>query len=89
VRIRIRYLLWLSEKIGVREEVIDIDREKVVLEEIINYTIMKHPVLKKYLSGIFKSDNPFILLVNGKPGGKNNIVKNGDTIIILPPVSGG
>ncbi len=89
MRVRIKYLLWLGEKVGVREEIISIDKEETTVEEIINHIVVKYPILKKYLSKIFEPDNPFIVLVNGKPCGENSIVRDGDTITILPPVSGG
>ncbi|ABN69529.1 thiamineS protein [Staphylothermus marinus F1] len=88
MRIKVKYMLWLREKIGIEQEEFKLDRE-TTLENLVRMIILKHREAEKYLSNIFSDNNPFIILVNGRPGRKNYILKDNDLVTILPPVSGG
>ncbi|ADI31517.1 MoaD/ThiS family protein [Staphylothermus hellenicus] len=88
MNIKVKYMLWLREKIGLEQEEFKLDRE-TSLEDLVRIIILKHREAEKYLSNIFSDDNPFIILVNGIPRKKNYILKDNDLVTILPPVSGG
>ncbi len=88
VRIRVKYLLWLRDKTGISEEVIVLPGSPS-LEELIRTIMDKHPELRDLLKNLLGPDNPIIITVNGKTINRNIVLKDGDTVKLIPPVSGG
>lgn len=88
MRVKVRYMLWLREKTGVEQEDYILD-DGATLKDLINAILNKHEELSNQLEGIFSDDNPFIILVNGKTGRKNYVLRDNDIVTILPPISGG
>ncbi len=88
VRIRVKYLLWLRDKTGISEEVIVLPGSPS-LEELIRIIMDKHPELRDLLKNLLGPDNPIIITVNGKTINRNIVLKDGDTVKLIPPVSGG
>ncbi len=88
VRIRVKYLLWLRDKTGISEEVIVLPGSPS-LEELIRTIMDKHPELRDLLKNLLGPDNPIIITINGKTINRNIVLKDGDTVKLIPPVSGG
>ncbi len=87
-RIRVKYLLWLRDKTGISEEVIVLPGSPS-LEELIRTIMDKHPELRDLLKNLLGPDNPIIITINGKTINRNIVLKDGDTVKLIPPVSGG
>jgi MoaD family protein len=73
----------LKDLAGVESEIIDCD-EGINLEQLTPLIIDKLPGLK----GILETRRVFIS-INQEMAQKNDIVKDGDEIALLPPFSGG
>ncbi len=87
-RIKVKYLLWLRDKTGISEEVIILP-DSPSLEELIGAIMDKHPKLRDLLKNLLGPDNPIIITVNGKTVNRNIVLKDGDIVKLIPPVSGG
>jgi len=74
-RITIKYLGYLAERLGYREKAVDIERETRIID------IIELP------EGADPSQ--LIFLVNGIPTKPESKVKPGDTVSVMPHISGG
>jgi len=72
--IRIKAIGYIAEVIGARELTIESDR-LVKIRELIS--------LPK------KLESRLIVLINGKPGTLDSLVKSGDRVTLMPTISGG
>ncbi|MEM0380149.1 MAG: MoaD/ThiS family protein [Desulfurococcaceae archaeon] len=90
MKIRVKYLMWLRDKIGVESEEYVFDRE-ITLRELINLLKNKHVNLEKFLDRGFNVEDSIIIIVNGKSINQNldYVLNNNDEVVLLPPVSGG
>ncbi len=87
LKIRIRYLLWLKEKLGKEYEYIELS-DNSNIKDLIDYLCKKYGFLRE----LFSEDTDtrgLIILVNGKPVKNDQRLGNNDEVVILPPVSGG
>ena len=87
-QIIVKYLLWLRDKASTDKDVF-IFQSEVTLKELVDKIIEKRPTLKKFLENVFDKNNNIIILINGKPGKKDQILRTNDIVSIIPPVSGG
>ena len=87
-QIIVRYLLWLRDKASTDKDVF-IFQSEVTLKELVDKIIEKRPTLRKFLANVFDKNNNIIVLINGKPGKKDQILRTNDIVSIIPPVSGG
>ncbi|RLG91094.1 MAG: MoaD/ThiS family protein [Thermoprotei archaeon] len=87
-QIIVKYLLWLRDKASTDKDVF-IFQSEVTLKELVDKIIEKRPTLKKFLENVFDKNNNIIILINGKPGKQDKILRNNDIVSIIPPVSGG
>ncbi len=87
-QIIVKYLLWLRDKASTDKDVF-IFQSEVTLKELVDKIIEKRPTLKKFLENVFDKNNNIIILINGKPGKQDQILRNNDIVSIIPPVSGG
>ncbi len=87
-QIIVKYLLWLRDKASTDKDVF-IFQSEVTLKELVDKIIEKRPTLKKFLENVFDKNSNIIILINGKPGKQDQILRNNDIVSIIPPVSGG
>lgn len=87
--IRIRYLMWLPEKLGVEEEEIALDKECISIEELAAMLAARHRYLEGRIDPRPSPDKKIILLVNGRPAAPGTRICGGDTVTVTPVVSGG
>lgn len=79
---RVKYLLWLRDRIGIGEEHV----ESKTLSELLEILASKHSELKE-----LERRGGIVVLVNGlavNPG-RNVELSDEDEVILLPEVSGG
>lgn len=88
MKIRVKYLLWLRDKAGIDSEEYLFNEEKT-LDDLIRDIMKRHPQLLKYMDKIFGKENPIIVLVNGVKRSGDYVLRDGDEIVFIPPVSGG
>ena len=81
-------MLWLRDKAGVEFEEYVFEKP-VLLKDLIEEIKRKHSGLSKLLDNVHSSENPIIILVNGVKQDMNYILRDGDEVVFLPPVSGG
>ncbi|MGC8573759.1 MAG: hypothetical protein C0171_07225 [Caldisphaera sp.] len=75
------------------ENIVDFDFEPKLID-VINYIINKHPEIKNQIINNEKLLDNLSILVNGREyryinEGLNLILKDGDTVAIVPPAGGG
>lgn len=80
--------MWLRDKAGVDSEEFFFNRE-VTIRELVDAIRNRHKSLDKIISNIFSSDNPLIILVNGVKKSPDQLLRDNDEVVLLPPVSGG
>ena len=88
MKVRVKYLMWLRDLVGVDGEEINLDRPMPVIE-LIDIIAKRHPKLKKHIDRVFSSDNPIIVLVNGTGAAPRRSLRDGDEVLFIPSVSGG
>ncbi|MEM0378677.1 MAG: MoaD family protein [Thermosphaera sp.] len=87
-RIRVKYLLWLAEKAGTAGEELVLNDGS--LRELLELIKKVRPGLSKYMEDILNGVSELILLVNHNPPASLEVhLKDGDEVVIMPPVSGG
>lgn len=86
MRIRLRLYALLRDLYGASEDLLDIDKEKITVKELLEILSAKNPKMRNFIESRGES---IIVLVNGLYAPLESFVKNGDTIDILPPASGG
>ncbi len=88
LKVKVKYLLWLRDKAGIESEEYILDN-RISLSKLTEIIIKNHPQLSKYLNNVFEDNNPIIVLVNGVKRPSNYVLRDGDEIVFMPPVSGG
>ncbi len=90
MKIKVKFLLWLREKIGFEDIIVDVD-EGVSLHDLVEIMRKKYSILDKYLN---PGGNISIgVIVNGLSIPYNKwrkwALREGDIVELLPSVSGG
>ncbi|MEM4718080.1 MAG: MoaD family protein [Desulfurococcaceae archaeon] len=90
MRILVKYLMWISQKAGVSEEYIDMD-ENSTLEDLLLKIIEIRPSLRKTIQDALSGSAELIVLHNSVTpyNGLKTCLKEGDIVVLMPPVSGG
>ncbi len=86
--VRVRYLLWLADKIGVASEEYGVE-ECISLKRLMEMAAERHSYLARVLPKLFEPDSQLIVLVNGRRGWPDTTVCRGDIVTVTPVVSGG
>ncbi len=86
MRVKVRLYALLKDLYGSSEDVIDIQSERVTVRNILDYLSLKNDKIKRFLESRGES---IITLVNGIYAPHETELKDGDTIDLLPPASGG
>ena len=86
--IKVRYLFYLIEIVHVSEEEYEINKEEITVEELVDLIKSRHPTLKnkKFKQSINGDIN---IIKNGRYVNFNETIKDGDVIVMFPPIMGG
>jgi len=88
LRVKVKYMMWLRDKVG-------LDVEEYLLEhqprlaELLEIIRQRHASIARLLENIESVENPIIMLVNGVKQSTDYVLRDGDEVVFLPPVSGG
>jgi len=85
LRIKVRFLSYLMEILGIKEQEIEAP-DGINLGELVEIIKGKWPQLRKL---DIESEGPIIVLLNGATAKLATKIKEGDEISILPPATGG
>ncbi len=90
MKIRVKFLLWLKDRIGREYVEIELNSQARVLD-VLEVVAEKYPVVKKYLPKPIGESDRISVLLNGVSLGSNYSVKvsDRDEIVLAPLVSGG
>lgn len=88
VRVIVKYMLWIRDKIGIDKEEYVL-KDGSVLKDLFETLSRKYIDLAKYFEKPLDKENPLIILVNNKKQDYGYVFRDGDEVIIMPPVSGG
>ena len=81
MKIKVLYFSSIKDKLKKKEDILDIS-ENTTLEDVISFLKEKYPEIAESLD---KS----MFAVNEEYADKDKILKEGDTVAVIPPVSGG
>lgn len=81
MHVRVRLFAYCAEAVGRREIVIKLNKG-MTLDDLKEHIALLYPVLKPFYKGL-------AFAVNEEMAEKNTILKDGDEVSLLPPVSGG
>ncbi len=81
MKIKVLYFSSIKDKLKKKEDLLDIS-ENTTLEDVISLLKEKYPEIAESLD---KS----MFAVNEEYADKDKILKEGDTVAVIPPVSGG
>ncbi len=81
MRIKVKFFAYTREITGTREAEIEAEAG-ATLEDIMNILAEKYPGLQRYR-------NEINMAVNHEYAERSTVVKEGDEVALLPPVSGG
>ena len=81
MKIRIKYFASAKDKAGSSEEILEFDKNPTV-NEVKERLVLEHPNLEQLLLRCR-------IAVSGRLVSRNELVKDGSEIAILPPISGG
>ncbi len=81
MKIKVLYFSSIKDKLKKKEDILDIT-ENTTLEDVISLLKEKYPEIAESLD---KS----MFAVNEEYADKDKILKEGDTVAVIPPVSGG
>jgi len=81
VRVKVKLFAAFREVVGIKEEDLDLP-EGTTVDGLLNDYVRRFPALGRYREHI-------ILSVNREYGAPARVLKEGDEVSFLPPVSGG
>ncbi|ACO04205.1 MAG TPA: molybdopterin converting factor subunit 1 [Persephonella sp.] len=81
MKVKVLYFSSLKDRIKKSQEVIDI-KEKTTVGEFIKILKERYPELEKNFDNV-------MIAVNEEYASSDQVLKEGDTVAIIPPVSGG
>lgn len=90
MKVRVKYLLWLAQKAGTNEEIVEIP-ENVTIADLLEKLAKTREGVSKALEEVLQGRSEIIVLYNSKtpPRGLSTTLKDGDIVTLMPPVSGG
>jgi len=84
MKILIKFLAAVSDYTGIHKTELEVDNDEIRFGEILKIIREKYPGLKDIEKKV-----PIIILLNGRKPSPDDIVREGDKIAFLPPISGG
>lgn len=90
MKVYVKYLLWLAQKAGTSEEVVEIP-ENITIANLLEKLAKTRQGVSKVLEEVLQGRSEIIVLHNSKTPsqGLSTILKDGDVVALMPPVSGG
>ncbi|MCY0868951.1 MAG: MoaD/ThiS family protein [Desulfurococcus sp.] len=90
MKVRVKYMLWLKDKTGISEEIVEVDGE-CSIRSLLSMLGGKHSGLARYIEGILEGRSEIIVLHNSKTpaNGLESILRDMDEVVLIPSVSGG
>jgi len=88
IRVRVKYMMWLRDKVGLEVEEYSLENQ-TSLADLLEFVRRRHASIAKFLENVESAENPIIVLVNGVKQSTDYILRDGDEVVFLPPVSGG
>jgi molybdopterin synthase sulfur carrier subunit len=91
MKLRIKFLLWLSDKAETGLEELHLEGiNAITLRELLLELRRLKPKLVKIIEDILTGSSEIIILVNSKtPQNLETPLRDGDEVVLMPPVSGG
>jgi len=88
VKVRVKYFLWLADKAGCSLEEVMLDNP--TLHGLMEHIMATRPKLSNIIESILQGSSEIIVLVNNRSLQTLNLeLKDGDEVVLMPPVSGG
>ena len=84
MKVLIKFLAAVSDYTGIHKTELELDNDEIKFGEALNIIREKYPGLKEIEKKV-----PIIILLNGRKASLDDIVRDGDKIAFLPPISGG
>jgi len=88
IRVRVKYMMWLRDKVGLDAEEYSLENQHR-LAELLEIVRRRHASIARLLENVESAENPIIVLVNGVKQSMDYVLRDGDEVVFLPPVSGG
>ncbi len=86
MRVRVRFLSYLRDMIGVNASVLEVNRQ-CTLGELVELMMDKWPILRKI---DLRGEGPIIVLLNNRTASPNTPVNDDDDeVTVIPPATGG
>jgi molybdopterin converting factor small subunit len=86
MRVKIRLYALLKDLYGLSEEVLEFNEDRVSVEKILQKISEKNDKIRDFMRSRGES---IIILLNGVYAPPDTLVRDGDTLDLLPPASGG
>ena len=86
MKVKIRLYALLKDLYGLSEEVLEFNEDRVSVEKILQKISEKNVKIRDFMRNRGES---IIILLNGVYAPPDTLVRDGDTLDLLPPASGG
>ncbi|MCC6030517.1 MAG: hypothetical protein GU359_09875 [Desulfurococcales archaeon] len=86
MKVKIRLYALLKDLYGLSEEVLEFNEDRVSVEKILQKISEKNDKIRDFMRSRGES---IIILLNGVYAPPDTLVRDGDTLDLLPPASGG
>ncbi|QOJ78316.1 molybdenum cofactor biosynthesis protein MoaE [Infirmifilum lucidum] len=84
MQVKVKFISLFRDIVGHSDDVLEVPEAENTLSRVLSIISEKYPRLKEYISS-----GEFVVLVNSKVAEPNDSVREGDEVIIMPPISGG
>lgn len=92
MKVKVKFLLWLSDKAGTSsEELVIQGRDEVTLRQLLLELSTSKPQLSRIIEDMLSGRSDIIVLVDSKTPtrGLETPIRDGAEVVLMPPVSGG
>ncbi|MCI4457607.1 MAG: MoaD/ThiS family protein [Desulfurococcaceae archaeon] len=86
MKVKIRLYALLKDLYGLSEEVLEFNEDRVSVEKILQKISEKNDKIRDFMRSRGES---IIILLNGVYAPPDTLARDGDTLDLLPPASGG
>lgn len=84
MQVKVKFISLFRDIAGRSDDVLEVPGAENTLGRVLSVISEKYPRLKEFISS-----GEFVVLVNSKAAEPNDSVREGDEVIIMPPISGG
>ena len=90
MRVRVRLVSLLREAVGGRQELeLELPGDSARLGDVVKALYERYPSLGKLVRELEDRGLNIVYMVNGQGASEDAAVRDGDTVTVLPPASGG